>query len=111
VQNVDAWEQYLSFLSKGELPLGRALPVQPRHMMIRELILQLKTGKIESEYFQKKFGVDILKEFAQPFHELAKEGYVSLTDGQVEVSRDGLLQVDRLLPAFFDPEHWGARYT
>lgn len=111
VQNVDAWEPYVNLLSKGELPLGRALPVQPRHMMIRELILQLKTGRIESEYFQKKFGLDIPKEFGRPLDDLARQGFLSLKDGHVEVTREGLLQVDRLLPAFFDSEHRGARYT
>jgi oxygen-independent coproporphyrinogen-3 oxidase len=111
VQNVDGWEQYLSLLSKGELPLGRALPVQPRHMMIRELILQLKTGRIELAYFQKKFGLDVCKEFAQHLDQLAGQGFLSLTDGHVEVTREGLLEVDRLLPAFFDSEHRGARYT
>jgi oxygen-independent coproporphyrinogen-3 oxidase len=111
VQNVDVWEQYLSLLSRGELPLGRALPVQPRHMMIRELILQLKTGRIEAEYFQGKFGLDIREEFGRHFDDLAAQGFLSLSDGHVEVAREGLLQVDRLLPAFFDPEHQGARYT
>ena len=111
VQNVDAWEQYLNLLTKGELPLGRALPVQPRHMMIRELILQLKTGRIELDYFRKKFGLDILKEFGRHLDHLAGEGFLSLANGHVEITRDGLLQVDRLLPGFFDPEHQGARYT
>jgi oxygen-independent coproporphyrinogen III oxidase len=111
VQNVDTWEQYLALLDKGELPLGRALPVQPRHMMIREMILQLKTGRIDLDYFRRKFGLDILKELGQRFDQLAEEGFLSLTDGQVEVTRKGLLEVDRLLPAFFDVEHQGARYT
>jgi hypothetical protein len=29
----------------------------------------------------------------------------------VELTRTGLLQVDRLLPEFFEPAHRGARYT
>src|SRR5581483_6481308 len=27
LQNVDTWEQYVEMLEKGELPIGRALPV------------------------------------------------------------------------------------
>src|SRR5438132_2591374 len=64
VQNVDAWDQYLTLLDKGELPLGRALPVSPRHMMLRELILQLKTDGIEVDYFRQKFGVEVFEDFA-----------------------------------------------
>jgi oxygen-independent coproporphyrinogen-3 oxidase len=111
VQNVDTWEQYLSLLDQGELPLGRALPVQPRHMMIRELILQLKTGVIEVDYFRVKFGVDVLKEFGGSFLKLSEGEFLTLTDGVVEVSRKGLLQVDRLLPEFFEAQHRGTRYT
>src|SRR5437868_2379656 len=35
VQNVDTWEQYVALLDKGELPLGRALPVKPRELPTR----------------------------------------------------------------------------
>jgi len=111
VQNVDGWEQYLVMLDKGELPLGRALPVQPRHMMIRELILQLKTGRIEIDYFRKKFGIEVLKDFEPSFERLMRGGFLTLNNGQAELTRAGLLQVDRLLPDFFDAEHRGSRYT
>ena len=43
--------------------------------------------------------------------QLAKEGYLTVHDGAVELTRSGLLQVDRLLPTFFEPEHRGTRYT
>ena len=65
VQNVDTWEQYVAMLDKGELPLGRALPVTPRQLLIREMILQLKTGRLDAGYFQHKFGVDILARFSR----------------------------------------------
>ena len=54
VQNVDQWEQYVAMLDRGELPLGRALPVQPRELLIREMILQLKTGRLEADYFREQ---------------------------------------------------------
>jgi oxygen-independent coproporphyrinogen-3 oxidase len=111
IQNMDGWDQYLALLDKGELPLGRALPVDPRHMMIRELILQLKTGRIGIHYFRRKFGVDVLKEFGPSFDRLSEDGYLNLHNGSAEVTRAGLLQIDRLLPDFFDPQHRGTRYT
>src|SRR5262249_51392428 len=63
VQNVDRWEEYVGLLEKSELPLNRALPVGPREQLIREMILQLKTGWVEPDYFQQKFNVSILHEF------------------------------------------------
>jgi oxygen-independent coproporphyrinogen-3 oxidase len=111
LQNVDRWDEYVGTLDRGELPLNRALPVRPRELLIREMILQLKTGRLDVAYFRRKFGTDVLEEFAEQFRRLADEGNVVLHDDRVEVTRDGLLQVDRLLPAFFEPQHRGARYT
>jgi len=85
--------------------------VQPHQLLIRELILQLKTGGLDASYFRGKFGVDILEDFADGFGKLQEEGYLAVSDDGVEVTRKGLLQVDRLLPAFFDPQYRGTRYT
>jgi oxygen-independent coproporphyrinogen-3 oxidase len=111
VQNVDTWEQYVGFLQNGELPLNRALPVTPRELLIRELILQLKTGRLDASYFRRKFATDILEDFADSFDRLAADGYLERTGDGVQLTRAGLLQVDRLLPVFFEPEHRGTRYT
>jgi oxygen-independent coproporphyrinogen-3 oxidase len=111
MQNVDSWEQYVGMLDKGELPLNRALPVKPRELLIREMILQLKTGWLDLDYFRSKFESDLLADFAESFHRLAEEGFLILGEGSVELTRQGLLQVDRLLPTFFEPQHKGTRYT
>ena len=111
LQNVDTWEQYIEKLNRDELPLGRALPVTPRERLIREMILQLKTGRIEMPYFRDKFGVDILQEFKPAFEKLEADGWVSVKPTAVETTPAGLLQIDRHLPAFFDPQYRGTRYT
>src|SRR5208282_3003457 len=111
IQNVDGWDQYVDMLQKGELPLGRALPVKPRELLTREMILQLKTGRLDPAYFRGKFGSDILSEFGEGFRRLADGGDVRLENGGVLLTRQGLLQIDRLLPTFFDPEYRGTRYT
>jgi oxygen-independent coproporphyrinogen-3 oxidase len=111
IQNVDEWETYVATLDRGELPLGRALPVQPRELMIRELILQLKTGRLDASYFRAKFGVDVLSDFGDAFRRLAASGDLTTHEGGVELTRQGLLHVDRLLPEFFEPRHRTTRYT
>ncbi len=111
VQNVDAWENYVALLDRAQLPLGRALPVTAGQRLRREMMLQLKTGKLDSSYFQRKFGADILKDFTDGFGQLAGAGFLTRHHGTVELTRAGLLQVDRLLPAFFEAEYRGGRYT
>jgi oxygen-independent coproporphyrinogen-3 oxidase len=111
IQNGDEWETYIATLEQGELPLGRALPVQPRELLIRELILQLKTGWVEASYFRDKFGAAILKDFGAAFGRLAEAGELTIEPNGVEMTRQGLLHVDRLLPEFFEARHRTSRYT
>ena len=53
-QNVDRWEDYIAKLDAGELPINRALPVNDHQRLIREMILQLKTGKIDAGVFPQE---------------------------------------------------------
>lgn len=96
---------YLAKVNKGELPIHRALKPTEEERMIRELILQMKLGRVQPEYFQNKFGVDVGERFAAPVHKLSGEGYLKADPKIWQLSRSGLLQVDRLLPEFFLPEH------
>jgi len=111
VQNVDRWEEYVERLQKGELPLGRALKFEPDQLLRREMMLQLKTGRLRADYFRAKFGKDILAAFADGWGQLQNDGFLTVANDNVELTRAGLLQIDRLLPAFFEAEHRGTRYT
>jgi oxygen-independent coproporphyrinogen-3 oxidase len=55
--------------------------------------------------------VDILEEFADGFAHLEEGGLLERTAEGVELTRKGLLEVDRHLPEFFEPEHRNTRYT
>lgn len=110
-QNLDALEDYTAAIDEGRLPLSRALTLTPEELLIRELILQLKLGEIDAGYFRKKFGVEILERFSGAFQKWKGEGFLSWDGDRVEVSREGLIRIDGLLPEFFLPEHQGKRYT
>jgi len=110
-QNVDTWEQYISKLDAGELPINRAFPVTDHQRLIREMILQLKTGQIDAGYFRNKFGVEITREFSEAFDSLVREGYATLSGDDIRMTRQGLLRVDSLLPRFFEDQFRNVRYT
>ena len=80
-------------------------------LLIREFILQLKTGRIGTAYFQDKFGVDVRQRFAAPLQKHQDDGFLSMANSTIELTRSGLLQVDRLLHEFFLDEHRAARYA
>jgi oxygen-independent coproporphyrinogen-3 oxidase len=111
IQNVDTWEAYVARLEAGELPIGRALPVTDRQRLIREMVLQLKTGRIERAYFRDKFGVDIADEFRDGYRRLQDEGWLKLTPAGADLTPAGFLQIDRHLPTFFEPQFQSTRYT
>lgn len=110
-QNVDTWEQYISKLDAGELPINRALPLTDHQRLIREMILQLKTGGIDAGYFRTKFGRKIESEFREAFDSLVAEGFATVNGDDIRMTRDGLLQVDSLLPRFFEEQFRNVRYT
>src|SRR3954464_7695267 len=112
LQNKDTWESYSDAILRGELPLGRAYRPKDDERMRREMILQLKLGRLRPAYFAEKYGVDILDLFAAPFASLRAEGSLAeATAERLTLTRDGLLRVDSLLPRFFRPEHANIRYT
>ena len=111
-QNHPEWEGYVgSLLEKNELPVTRALRPTDHQALIREMILQLKKGYLDSSYFQDKFDVDVLKHWEPQWQAYEEEGFLTIAENRVDLNRDGLLQVDRLLPNFFEAEHRGVRYT
>jgi oxygen-independent coproporphyrinogen-3 oxidase len=110
-QNHAEWEAYLGALESGELPLGRGLRITPHQALVREMVLQLKKGWLDVNYFRQKFGVNILDEWRDAWTEYQTDALLSFTNDRVELTRAGLLCVDSLLPAFFEPEHQEVRYT
>jgi oxygen-independent coproporphyrinogen-3 oxidase len=110
-QNQPEWAGYVGPLDRGELPLYRALRPTRHQLLVRELILQLKTGRLDAGYFRKKFGTEIVQEWGDAWRHYEEQGYATLEGDRIELTRAGLLRADALLPAFFEPEHQGVRYT
>lgn len=111
LQNDASWDNYLQQISEDKLPLKRAFRTSPDERLIREMILQLKLGKIDTKYFQNKFNVDIIERFHEAYDGLQNEGMLTFDDKSVRLTTQGLLRVDQLLPEFYDKRYQGARYT
>ena len=110
-QNHAEWEQYCGTLEAGELPLMRGLRLSPHQQLVREMILQLKRGYLDVGYFRDKFDANILELWSEVWAGYAEEGFALIGPDRIELTRSGLLQVDSLLPAFFEPPCQGVRYT
>ena len=101
-QNATHWDEYLGAVESGRLPILRGLTPTPRDLLVRELVLGLKRGRRDVGRLARKFGVDPLIEWAPQWRTLHSEGYLDRIEPAPVLSRRGLLQVDALLPRFFD---------
>ena len=112
-QNHPEWEQYCGTLEAGELPLNRGMHISPHQRLVREMILQLKRGYLDVAYFREKFDVDIIDRWTDVWagYEQDELCTIDVDADRVELTREGLLQADALLPAFFESQFQGVRYT
>lgn len=104
-QNDSEFETYVAKLREATLPIHRALTPTNEERMIREFILQMKFGRVEPQYFRRKFALDPLRHLAEPLENLRKQGLLTVSESEVCLSRDGLLRVDELIHDFFLPQH------
>ena len=110
-QNAHNFEEYVRILNEDRLPLLRAVSLTPKQRLIREMVLQLKTGALDTGYFQRKYGVDVWEEFLPVYENLVKGKLLGRHNGTIELTRRGLLEVDRFLIDFFEPELKTVRYA
>ena len=104
-QNLTEIDDYTRAVEAGEMPVKRAFRTSEEERMIREFILQMKLGHVDSAYFREKFGANILERFVDQLEELTEEGLLEVAGGSIVLNRDGLLCVDNLLHDFFLEHH------
>ncbi|MGB8852771.1 MAG: coproporphyrinogen-III oxidase family protein [Pirellulales bacterium] len=102
-QNAPHQDDYLRAVEAGRLPLARGLTPTPRELLIRQLVLGLKRGRLDTARLARAFGVDPLVAWAPQWRSLVEAGFVESLGPPVVLTRQGLLQVDALLPRFFEP--------
>ncbi len=100
-QNAPHWDEYLTAVEAGRLPIARGLRPTSRELLTRELVLGLKKGRLDVDRLQRKFGVDPLVEWEPQWRQLEAEGHLATLRPEPVLTRPGLLQVDALLPRFF----------
>jgi oxygen-independent coproporphyrinogen-3 oxidase len=110
-QNAHNFEEYVRILNEDRLPLLRAVSLTPKQRLIREMVLQLKTGALDTSYFSRKFGVDVWSEFRPVYERLEEKSLLERHNGDIVLTRSGHLEVDSFLPDFFEPELRTVRYA
>ena len=104
-QNVTHFQEYLEAVNSGTLPVKRAYETTAEERLVRELILQMKLGRVDGGYFERKFGASIGRRFEAEFAGLEQRGLVEIVGEEIRFSREALLRIDSFLEGFFLPRH------
>jgi oxygen-independent coproporphyrinogen-3 oxidase len=110
-QNLHDFQPHIDAVRAGRLPVYRAMRPTTEELYTREFMLQLKLGSVSAAAFASKFGQDPRIQFAAPLATLRQWGFLVEDGDRIGLTRDGLLQVDRLLMEFFDPKYRSGRYA
>ena len=105
-QNVtNSVERYGEAIRLGRFPVVRSYNLSLEEQMIRELVLQLRLGKVSQNYFQEKYQVDLLRIFAEEIRGLQEGGWLYQQGDWLCLTPDGISRVDRLIAVFFHQNH------
>ena len=110
-QNADGWNDYLAGIEAHEAAVRRAFVTDSTERLVRELILNLKTGVVDLAELSAKHGAVAADLFAEPIAELESQQLLTRDGDKIILSEPGLLRVDQLLPGFYQEKYQGARYT
>jgi oxygen-independent coproporphyrinogen-3 oxidase len=110
-QNADGWGEYVARIGSDERPVARAFETSEDDRLTRELILQLKLGRLDTASLSRKFGIDVVERWRSTLDGLAADGMLRLDGTEIELTTKGLMQVDSLLPRFYAAPYRGRRYT
>lgn len=110
-QNIAELPGYMTRVHGAELPLWRGHRLSRQERAVREFALQWKLGSVDRARFRQRHGVDPAEAFAAPLAALGAAGLVDVEADCIRLTRTGLLHADRVLPAFYLPEHRGIRYS
>ena len=110
-QNEVTLGAYQSAVESGRVPAKRAIGLSKQDQLVREFVLQLKTGAVRIGHFLDRFNVSVVETLAEPLDRLVEQEFLTIDPQWIRLTRSGLLRVDRLLPDFYDSAFQSKRYT
>ena len=111
-QNQPEWDRLRRpSRSRASCRLGRGMRPTPHQLLVREMILQLKTGCLDVGLLPRQVRRRHPRPVARRVAAACRRRNADVRRDRIKLTRKGLLRADALLPAFFEPEHQGVRYT
>lgn len=100
-QNVATLGRYVAAVSSGGLPLWRGHRLSGEERMVRDLALQLKSGRVDLARMDRQFGRAMTRRFDAPLAMFEREGLLAVNGRRVSLSCTALPHVDRMIAEFY----------
>ncbi len=101
---------YQETIASGRLPVARGYALSADERLVRELALQVKLGRVDLGRLGARHHVAVAERFAPELAELCARGLLKVAGDQLELTPAGRVRADRVLEAFYRPEHRGQSY-
>jgi oxygen-independent coproporphyrinogen-3 oxidase len=93
-QNVIELDRYSERLEQGELPIFRGYVYNALELMTRDVVLGMKLIRLDRRAFRAKHGLDVARLCAPVVERLADEGYITVDDDAIVLTKTGMLYGD-----------------
>ncbi len=94
LQNTSDKEKYTAKVEAGEIPLARGHRLNSLEKMMREVLLGMKLLRLDLREFQRRHGFKLESLCASMLKQLELEGFVSVSEGEIELTSKGILYGD-----------------
>lgn len=94
IQNTSDQEKYLATIETEEIPISRGYKFNSLELMIRDVLLGMKLLSFDLKEFQRRYGFKLQSLCASTLKDLKTEGFVSVSDTEINLTSKGILYGD-----------------
>ncbi len=101
--NTSELQRYMDYLQNGRQPVEECAPINKKEEMFESVMLGLrKIEGISMEGFSHRFGIEIQDAYAGAIETLTDKGWLTVLEGRLRLTVDGLDMLNRALLYFLD---------
>lgn len=97
-------EKYLASVKSGKLPVWKGKKLSKDGQMARFVIFNFKTGAVNRDSFEKRFGIAIESVFPKQLEKLEKLGLIEYSGDLIKLSYSGCLFSEEVCLEFYQKE-------
>lgn len=94
LQNTSNTDNYIAAIDEGKLPLERGMALTSVDLITRDIVMMMKTSRLDTRVIRRRHGVDLLSENNTMLKHLIDQEFVYVEDRTIHMTRKGVLYGD-----------------